>query len=115
MRADSKNVILLGYASMVMLGLLPLAAVARLMGVESEQTFYLPTTYALIVGAVIGIATCAIIGRVLGLLGSSDISAYAERYAQEAAASAAARRRPRVSSRSRLRGTAAATPFARFF
>lgn len=97
---------------MLMLGLLPLAAVARMMGVSDERTFFLPTTYALVVAMVIGIAVCALVGRALGLLGTQDIGTYAQRHRQESDAAAAARRRHRPARPSRIRSTAAA-PFAR--
>ena len=58
---------------MVGLGLLPLAALARFFGVSDEQTFLMPTPYALIVGFVIGAAVCGIIGRSMGLLGTQDM------------------------------------------
>lgn len=97
---------------MLMLGLLPLAAAARMMGVADERTFFLPTTYALVAGFVIGVAVCALVGRALGLLGTQDIGTYAARHRQESEAAAAARRRHRPSRPSRIRSTAAA-PFAR--
>lgn len=96
---------------MLILGLLPLAAVARMMGVADERTFFLPTPYALVVALVVGIAVCALVGRALGLLGTKDIGAYAERHGEESGATAAARRRSHP-SRTRIRSTAAA-PFAR--
>jgi hypothetical protein len=102
-------VIFVGYASMVALGLLPLAAVARMTGVDDERTFLLPGMYALVVGLVIGVAVCALVGRALGLLGTQDIGVYAERHRHEVGATAVARRR---SSTSRIRSTAAA-PFVR--
>lgn len=98
---------------MVLLGLLPLAAVARVTGVEAEHTFLLPTLYALAVGLVIGMVACAILGRTLGLLTSNEIGTYAERHRQEAGAAAAARRRGRP-QRSRIRAGAATVPLARF-
>ncbi|MGE3961274.1 MAG: hypothetical protein AB7F65_06280 [Dehalococcoidia bacterium] len=97
---------------MVGLGLLPLAALARAFGVAEEHTFLLPTQYALIVGLVIGVAVCGIIGRSVGLLGAQDIGTYAHRHRVESGEAATAARRTRP-SRSRIRSTAAA-PFVRF-
>ena len=97
---------------MVGLGLLPLAALARFFGVSDEQTFLMPTPYALIVGFVIGAAVCGIIGRSMGLRGTQDISMYADRHRAEPGEAAAARR-PQRPMRGRIRSTASA-PFVRF-
>ena len=92
--------IILGYASILMLGLLPLAAFAQFAGVASDRPFFLPTSYALILG-------CA-----LGLLATDDISRYTAQHRQDVGGAAAARRRLRP-RHSRIRSTAAA-PLARF-
>lgn len=104
--------VLLGYLSMVVLGLLPLAALARATGTSADRVFLIDTPYALILGFVIGLAACAILGRVLGLLTPQELGIYAERHRVESASAAATRRRHRPASR-RIRSTAAA-PFARF-
>ncbi len=104
--------ILLGYASIVMLGLLPLAALAQLVGVADERPLFLPITYALILGFAIGLFVCTVVGRALGLLETQEISAYTVRHRQDVGGAAAARRRLRP-RHSRIRSTAAA-PFARF-
>ncbi len=106
-------VILLGYASMVMLGLMPLAAFAQLAGVADERPFYLPTTYALILGFALGIVVCTLVGRALGLLRSDDIGTYTARHQDEVGAAAAMRRRAARPRHSAIRSTAAA-PFTRF-
>jgi len=108
-----RAVILLGYASMVMLGLLPLAAFAQLAGVADERPFYLPTTYALTLGLALGIAVCTLVGRALGLLRAEDIGTYTARHQHEVGAAAATRRRAARPRPSRIRSTAAA-PFVRF-
>ncbi len=97
---------------MVVLGMLPLAAFARVLGVSDERAFLVPTPYALILGLVIGAAVCGIIGRSMGLLGTQDISTYTERHHLESSKAAAARRRGRP-MRGRIRSSAAA-PLVRF-
>jgi hypothetical protein len=98
---------------MVILGLLPLAAFAQFAGVATERPFYLPTTFALILGFALGIAVCTLVGRALGLLSTGDIGTYTARHQHEVSATAAARRRGAPPRHSRIRSTAAA-PFARF-
>lgn len=104
--------IVLGYAAMTALGLLPLAALARMTGVADERTFLFPTFYAVFIGLAIGFAVCAVIGRILGVVGAQEIGTYSERYKSEVGSAAAARRRMRP-AHSRIRSTAAA-PFTRF-
>ena len=106
------TVILLGYASIVMLGLLPLAAFARLTGVADDRVFFLPTSYALVVGFAIGLVVCTLVGRALGLLATDDITRYTAQHRQDVGGAAAARRRLRP-RQGRIRSTAAA-PFVRF-
>jgi len=72
--------IILGYLAMLFLGLLPLAAMARLAGVEEERVFFLPTEIALIVGFMIGASICLGVGRVLGVLQFSELDSYQQRH-----------------------------------
>ena len=95
-----------------MLGLLPLAAFAQFAGVASDRPFFLPTSYALILGFAIGVVVCTLVGRALGLLATDDISRYTAQHRQDVGGAAAARRRLRP-RHSRIRSTAAA-PLARF-
>jgi hypothetical protein len=71
--------IIIGYLAMLFLGLLPLAAVARMTGVEAERVFFLPTEVALMVGFVIGATACLGVGRVLGLLQFGELDSYQQR------------------------------------
>lgn len=71
--------IILGYMAMLFLGLLPLAAAARLAGVEGERAFFLPTEVALMVALLIGMAICLGVGRVLGVLQFEEIHSYEQR------------------------------------
>jgi hypothetical protein len=71
--------IILGYLAMLMLGLLPLAAFARMAGVEAERTFFLPTEFALVVAFLIGVGVCLGVGRVLGVLRFAHLDSYEQR------------------------------------
>lgn len=92
-------VIALGYLAMIGIGLLPLAAFARLAGIEAERTFLLPTPIALLVAFALGLAACLALGHVLGLLRFEHIHSYESRRqaeAEEAARTARSRRMARV-------------------
>lgn len=88
-------VVILGYAAMVMLGLLPLAAVARLTGVEAQRAFFLPTEIALVVAFVTGVGVCLAVGRGLGLLELRGLTAYEEHVERFGETVSARRRRQR--------------------
>lgn len=88
--------IYLGYAAMVGLGLLPLAAFAQIFGVQAERTFWLPTPVALVVAFVLGLSVCLFVGRVLGLLHFRQLNSYEERRTAEAESEATRRRRRRT-------------------
>ncbi len=88
--------IYLGYLAMVGIGLLPLAAFAQLVGVESERAFLLPTPVALVVAFIIGLVSCLFLGAVLGLLRFEHLHAYEERRTLEAETAADRRRRQRA-------------------
>lgn len=96
--------IYLGYAAMLGIGLLPLAAFARLAGVEADRTFFLPTPIALVVAFVMGMALCLFLGRVLGLLHFEQLHSYEERRVTEAETAAERRRRERSRRVRRGRG-----------
>lgn len=68
--------IILGYLAMLFLGLLPLAAFARMAGVEAERTFFLPTEIAMMVAFLIGASVCLGVGRVLGVLRFEELHSY---------------------------------------
>ena len=104
--------ILLGYASMMMLGLLPLVAVARMLGTADEHVLLLPVPYALLTGLTIGTVTCLVVGQLLGLLAFESLHSY-EGQRRTVAETGAARRRRRAGKGGRIRSTAAA-PFVRF-
>lgn len=70
---------LLGHLAMLALGLVILAAVARLMGVEGERTFLLPAPLALAAAFAIGFAACFGVALVLGLLDTRQLEAYEAR------------------------------------
>ncbi|MCK9486304.1 MAG: hypothetical protein M0R73_06320 [Dehalococcoidia bacterium] len=90
---DRGGVILLGYIAMIGLGLLPLAAVARATGVDAERMFFLPTTAALTVAFVIGLAVCLVVGRVLGVLRFEHLHSYEDRRVRQKESGTARRRR----------------------
>lgn len=71
--------ILIGYAAMVVMGLLPLMGAAEFLGVAEEHRFLLPTPWAVATGFAIGFAFSYLLGRALGLVGSTDIGTYEER------------------------------------
>ncbi|MEX1023419.1 MAG: hypothetical protein WD058_09760 [Dehalococcoidia bacterium] len=98
--------ILLGYAAMVAIGLLPLAAVARMTGVEGERAFFLPVGWALVLAFLLGLGACLAVGRVLGLLRFEDMRSYQEQRDPGADPAFAPRRRRRLPLRGR-RGRAA--------
>lgn len=78
---------------MVGLGLLPLVALARMLGVEDDRALLLPAPYALLVALAIGVAACAIVGRATGLLVTRVIGTYEDRYRLEVRGAATAARR----------------------
>jgi hypothetical protein len=71
--------IIIGYLAMLFLGLLPLAAVARIAGVESDRVFFFPAEFALIVAFLVGASTCMGVGRVLGVLQFGELNSYQQR------------------------------------
>jgi hypothetical protein len=99
-------VIVLGYAAMVFLGLLPLAGLARYTGVEAERVFFFDTPVALALALVIGAVACIALGRGLGLLTVDSVGAYEQRRVA-AMGSARVRRRTRVTPPVTIRSTAA--------
>lgn len=75
----SAGMILVGYLAMVLMGMLPLMGLAQFLGVAEEQRFLLPVPWAIATGFVIGFAFSYLLGRALGLVGSSEIGTYEER------------------------------------
>lgn len=64
---------------MVLMGMLPLMGLAQFLGVSEEQRFLLPTPWAIATGFAIGFAFSYLLGRALGLVGSTEIGTYEER------------------------------------
>jgi len=98
--------VILGYAAMLMLGLLPLAVVARLTGVEAQRAFFLPTEVALVVAFVTGVGVCLAVGRGLGLLDLRGLTTYeehVERFGESVAARRRRQRRRDADTRTRTR------------
>jgi len=103
-------VIFLGYGAMVLLGLLPLAGLARYTGVEAERVFYFDLPVALALGLVMGALMCLALGRMLGLFAVDNVGLYEARRAQMAPPRT--RRVTPVASTTRMRSLV--TPGARF-